>query len=75
MRNVDEAVFSNVLGEYVSDLRHSGWRLDEPLVGSEPCIWGTCAFNGDRKTGMESQNLSLHVIFFLSELKKKKKKH
>lgn len=73
MRNVDEAVFSKVLGEYVSDLRHSGWRLDEPLVGSEPCIWGTCAFDGDRKTGMESQNLSLHGFFFsLSELKKKK---
>lgn len=72
MRNVDEAVFSNVLGEYVSDLRHSGWRLDEPLVGSEPCIWGTCAFNGDRKTGTESQNLSPCRLFFsLSDLKKK----
>lgn len=63
MRNVDEAVFSKVLGESVSDLRHSGWRLDEPGVGSGPCIWGTCALNRDKKTGMESQNLSLCLLF------------
>lgn len=76
MRNVDEAVFSKVLGECVSDLRHSGWRLDEPGFGSGPCIWGTCAVNRDRKMGIESQNLSLSlslsVSFFLClNLKKK----
>lgn len=73
MRNVDEAVFSKFLGECVSDLRHSGWRLDEPGVGSGPCIWGTCAFSRDRKIGMESQNLSLYVFFFLNLVWTKKK--
>lgn len=45
-----EAAFSN---QAVSDQRHSGWRLDEPDVGSGPCIWGTCAsiINGPMVTG------------------------
>lgn len=67
MRNVDEVVFSKVLGECVSDLRHSGWRLDELGFGSGPCIWGTCAFNGDRKMGIQSQNLSFPMSSFLFE--------
>lgn len=69
MRNVDEAVFSKVLGECVSDLRHSGWRLDEPGFGSGPCIWGTCAVNRDRKTDTEPKLLSLsrRLFFFLCQ--------
>lgn len=65
MRNVDEAVFSKVLGECVSDLRHSGWRLDEPGFGSGPCIWGTCAVNRAKTS------LSLSMSFFPFELKRK----
>lgn len=65
MRNVDEVVFSRALGECVSDLRHSGWRLDEPEVGAGPCIWGTCAFSGDRKNKDGEPKPRSACLFFL----------
>lgn len=36
MRNVDEAVFSKILGGCISDLRHFGWRLDELGLDQDP---------------------------------------
>lgn len=60
LRNVDEAAFSN---KTVSDHRDSGWCLDEPDVGSGPCIWGTCAFSRDGKMVTENQNLILCYYF------------
>lgn len=68
-RNVDEAIFSRVFGECVSDLRHSGWRLDEPGFGSGPCIWGTCAFSGDKKN--KEREPKPHCVFFLCDFSKK----
>lgn len=72
---MDEAIFSRAVGECVSDLRHSGWRLGKPGVGSGPCIWGTCAFSGDKKNKDREPKPPLALFFFSpSEVKRKKKR-